>query len=143
MIILFIILAFINGFLVITSRSLNAQLGAKTSPIGASIWNHVTGFLFMLLLQFLLGKWTINIKNPPFYIFIGGAIGAIYVSLANYLIPRTGTAKATILMIGGQIFLAAIIDLLKGNIDTPHWTLLGIALVISGVCIGELNEQTK
>ena len=45
-----ILLAFFNGFLIVTTRVVNAKLGLHVSGAGAATWNHFVGFLFLALI---------------------------------------------------------------------------------------------
>ncbi|MGD1819073.1 MAG: DMT family transporter [Pleomorphochaeta sp.] len=139
MLILMIFLALANGFLVVLSRILNATLGKEISAIGASVWNHFTGTILMGIIFLFMKNHTIIFQNIPFFAFLGGVIGAVYVTISNFIIPKIGAAKATILMIAGQICIATLIDYLKNELHNPLSTILGIILIIFGVYLGEKN----
>ena len=134
---LMILLAFFNGFLIVTVRVVNAKLGLHIAEVGAAIWNHFVGFLFLaLIMPFLADGAPLVIEGIPFYLFLGGVIGAGYVAINNWVIPRVGATKATVLVIAGQIVLGTIIDLANGKISNLTITLAGISLVILGMWLG-------
>ncbi len=141
MIIFTITIALSNGFLVVISRLLNARLGREINPAGASIWNHFTGALMMLVVYVLMSSQYFNFENIPFYAFLGGVIGAVYVTISNYIIPKIGASKAVILMIAGQIFIATLIDYFRNIVGNPFSAIIGILLIIFGVYIGEKAKK--
>ncbi len=140
MIMFTIIIALSNGFLVVISRLLNARLGREINPAGASIWNHFTGTLMMLLVYFLMSGKYFDFKSIPLYVFLGGVIGAVYVMISNYIIPKIGASKSVILMIAGQIIIATLIDYFRNIVGNPLIALTGILLIIFGVYIGEKGK---
>lgn len=141
MIILMILLALANGFIVVVSRLVNARLGKEIGSLGASIWNHMTGALLMGIIFLLMNSKDLFLESIPFYAFLGGVIGAVYVTISNFIIPKIGASKATILMIAGQMCVAAFIDLLRDFLGNRFIALLGIILIIFGVYIGEKTKK--
>ena len=124
---LMILLAFFNGFLIVTNRVVNAKLGLHVSGAGASFWNHFVGFLFLaLIVPFLTEGGGRDIGEIPFYLFLGGIIGACYVAISSLVIPKVGATKATILVIAGQIVLGTIIDVVNGEISNINITIRGM-----------------
>ncbi len=141
MIIFTIMIALFNGFLVVLSRLLNARLGREINPVGASIWNHLTGALLMSVVYVSISSQHFNFENIPFHAFLGGVIGAVYVTISNYIIPKVGASKAVILMIAGQIFIATLIDYFRNIVGSPLIALIGILLIILGVYSGEKGKE--
>jgi len=137
-----ILLALSNGLLVTFSRMVNARLGKAINPAGASVWNHLTGTLAMGAAVLFMGTRGIRLEGLPFYVYCGGLIGGVYVTISNYLIPKIGASKATVLMIAGQIILAAVLDILRGVLQRPLLALGGIILIIAGVYAGEKSRET-
>ena len=134
---LMILLALFNGLLIVTTRIINAKLGLHISGAGAAFWNHVVGFLFLALIMSLFTKGgDINLGEIPFYLFLGGIVGASYVAINSFVMPRIGATKATVLVIAGQIVLGTIIDISNGKISNINITIIGISLVILGMWVG-------
>lgn len=132
-----ILLALFNGFLNIISRVFNAKLGMYVSAAGAAFWNHFVGCLFLALIASFLAKerW-ISIEGIPFYLFLGGMVGACYVAINSFVLPKIGATKATVLVIAGQIVIGTMIDAANGKISNLNNTIIGIPLVILGVWVG-------
>ena len=139
---LMILLAFFNGFLIVTTRVVNAKLGLYVSGTGASFWNHFVGFLFLaLIVPVLAGGTAIALGGIPFYLFFGGIIGAGYVAINNLVMPKLGATKATVSVIAGQIVLGTIIDVANQRVSNLSITMLGISLVVLGMWVGKRKKE--
>ncbi len=142
--ILMISLAFFNGLLIVTNRVFNAQLGLHISGTGAAFWNHVVGSIVLVfIVSFLTDQQAIDFEVIPIYLFLGGLIGASYVALNSFVMPHLGATTATVLVIGGQIILATIIDVANAKISNVTITLIGISLIIFGIWLGAKSKFEK
>jgi transporter family-2 protein len=77
--------------------------------------------------------------STPWWIWIGGLLGAAYVAISVVLISRLGAAFAFSLVVLGQMVTALILDRF-GWFGVPihdltPGRLIGVALVISGVVL--------
>lgn len=137
-----IVLAFFNGFLIVTTRAVNANLGKYVSGAGASFWNHLVGFLFLALIlpMFSVGT-SVEIGGISLYLFLGGVLGAGYVAVNNLVMPQLGATKATVLVIAGQIIIGTIIDVANGGVSNLSITVFGISLVLLGMWIGKRKKE--
>jgi transporter family-2 protein len=78
-------------------------------------------------------------QSTPWWIWIGGLLGAAYVAISVVLVSRLGTAFAFSLVVLGQMVTALLIDRF-GWFGVPihdltPGRLIGVALVISGVVL--------
>ena len=138
---LMVLLAFINGLMIVTTRVMNAKLGTYISSAGSSFWNHFIGFLTLVVLSpILFSGMDVNIAGIPSYLFLGGLIGALYVTINSLVIPRIGASKTTVLVIAGQILIGTIIDLINGRVSNVGLTILGISMVVMGMWIGNQDK---
>lgn len=139
---LMILLALFNGLLIVTNRIFNAKLGLHVSGAGAAFWNHLVGFLFLVFMMLLFAERGVSdFGGIPFYLFLGGLIGACYVAIYSFVMPRVGTTKATVLVIAGQIVLGTIIDVANGKISNINITIVGISLVMLGMWVGNHKKE--
>ncbi|MBI4126191.1 MAG: DMT family transporter [Deltaproteobacteria bacterium] len=111
MIILFSLLAFVNGGFLMLSQLLNAGLGLRIGPFGGSLVNHVAGALFGgLLLVVGFGAGHFVFSGVPVLYFLGGCIGVFIVALFNYSVPLVGAAFMSVLWTSAQLFVSSLID---------------------------------
>ena len=73
----------------------------------------------------------------PWYAWVGGLYGAIFVVAAAWGVPRLGVATTIILMVAGQLLLSVVLDHF-GAMGMPKQPIslgrvAGIGLVIAGV----------
>ncbi|MGQ1889661.1 DMT family transporter [Thermophagus sp. OGC60D27] len=103
----------IGGFLSIQG-SINAQLSSYLKhPLQASLTNFMVGSVVLIFLNIFL-RTSIpslhEVKSIPWYLFLGGAIGAMFVTSVVLLIPRIGVTTMLAASIAGQLIVAAVID---------------------------------
>ena len=78
-------------------------------------------------------------KSLPWYAWVGGLYGAIFVVAATWGVPRLGVATTITLMVAGQLIISLILDHV-GVFGVPRspvnlTRLAGVALVIGGVLL--------
>ncbi|WP_430816731.1 DMT family transporter [Carboxylicivirga sp. RSCT41] len=138
-------IALLIGGLLAVQGSINSQLGGiLKSPFLAAFISFSVGTLTLLALNVLVrtelpGKELLS--SMPIYLFLGGIIGAIYVSSAIILIPKIGVATMLGASIGGQMIVASIIDHYGWFNVAIHQIsagrIIGILLLIVGVYLIE------
>lgn len=73
----------------------------------------------------------------PWYAWVGGLYGAVFVVAAAWGVPRLGVATTIILMVAGQLLLSVVLDHF-GAMGMPKQPIslgrvAGVGLVIAGV----------
>lgn len=132
--IIYMLLAFLNGMFIGTSRAINGRLNTKIGPFKASLWNHIVGFVFLTLILSVTAGWAFDGGAvAPLPSYLGGFFGALFVAVNSYVFPKLGAMKAILLVIGGQMTFAVLLDYL--NHDTPPTAIrwLGVMIVLWGV----------
>lgn len=138
---LFVAYAIIAGLLVGLSRQLNGRLALSTSPLIASFWNHIVGFVFLSALGLILGNLILpGAAQAPWWIYLGGPLGVIFVTAGSWLIPRIGAVNSALLVIGGQMVSGVIFDLVRGAPMTVWASALGVALILAGVALTQRSR---
>lgn len=131
-----IVMALLAGTLVSLSRQLNGRLSLSTSPLIASFWNHVVGFAFLTAVGLLIGGLLPpGIGDIPWYVWIGGPIGVIFVASGSWLIARIGAVNTALLVIGGQMVSGVALDLFLGSPVTLWASAAGVTLILAGVAL--------
>lgn len=133
---------FIIGVLIPVQAILNARLGRQTGgALMGSLMSFFTGFICLLILNLITNtNAVIGIKpmaTGPWYIWLGGLIGAIFVGYITWVNQQHGVALTFALVISGQIFISLLIDQfgLFGSTVIPISTekIIGAALIIAGI----------
>lgn len=140
---LIVLLVSLVGLGVSVQAAMNAQLGAVLqAPIASSLWNFMLGTLVLAL---LLGLGLFGRPSPdallsaPWWAYLGGILGAIFVTTTVLAVPRVGTAVTLGSIICGQLIGALLIDtfgwLGVKPIPLDVSRLAGIGMLIAGVML--------
>ena len=78
-------------------------------------------------------------RGLPWYAWMGGVYGVVFVIAATWAVPRMGVATTVTLMVAGQLMLSLALDHF-GALGVPKQPInltriAGIALVIGGVLL--------
>ena len=139
---LWIILALLSGAFLPIQAGLNSKLGkAVENPVYASLFSFVIGALG-LIAYILLTRQTLSwsgVKDAPSYIWLGGLMGAFYVTVIVLAFPVLGPGLTFGLVVAGQMIISIILEhfniLVAQQNPISYMKVLGIALVIAGVII--------
>ncbi|MDX8353818.1 DMT family transporter [Cognatiyoonia sp. IB215182] len=140
--ILFAALAVLAGVLVSLSRQINGRLALSTSAMESSFWNHIVGLGFITLAALLVGG--LFAGEPlaaPWWAWLGGPVGVIFIAAGSWLIPRIGAAQTAMLIIAGQMISGVLLDLIMGAPGSPWARIIGVALILAGMYVGQPAKQ--
>jgi transporter family-2 protein len=137
-----ILLVFVAGALVALQAPTNALLAkAGGSAILAALISFTVGTVALLV------TWLLSGNRPsaepfaalPWYAWIGGVYGAVFVAVAAYAAPKIGVLSLITIGIGGQVAMALWLDhagamgLAREPVSLGR--LLGALLVVGGVLL--------
>ena len=137
------LLALAAGVCIPTQAGINAQLSVWTrSPILAATISFAVGTL-------VLGIYCLTTRLPlptigtatiqPWWIWVGGALGAFFVAVTIYLAPRLGATSMLAFLLAGQMTASLILDhfgLLSFPVHPINWNrILGVILLAAGVLL--------
>ena len=115
------------------------MMGAVGSPVNAAFVSFAVGTAALGVLAVVLQvRPDIAASRAlPWYAWVGGLYGAIFVVAAAWGVPRLGVATTIILMVAGQLLLSVVLDHF-GAMGMPKQPIslgrvAGIGLVIAGV----------
>lgn len=129
-------LACFAGILVGLSRQLNGRLSLSTSAMTSSFWNHLVGFVTLVVAGiFWGGLWPSGLSDVPAYIYLGGPLGVVFVAAGSWVIARIGAMNTAMLMIGGQMVSGVLLDFLLSASVSLWASIAGIMLVLAGVVL--------
>jgi transporter family-2 protein len=107
LIILTIFAGMSNGF----QAPVNAALGKFVGSVESSCISFTVGALSLLVISLVVGQGSIlRIGDAPPNLWIGGLLGAFFVTTALFVVPKIGAAVMIASVITGQMTAAIIID---------------------------------
>lgn len=135
-------MAFLAGAFLPIQAGMNARLGkAVESPVHASMFSFVVGMLGLLVYLMLTRQavsWS-GVKEAPGYVWLGGLLGAFYVTTIILAFPKLGPGLTFGLVVAGQMIMSVLLEhnnILVAQQNPISWMkIVGIALVIAGVVI--------
>ena len=135
---MFVACALLAGIFVGLSRQINGRLSLSTSAMESSFWNHIVGLAFITVTALLIGGlFTGTPHDTPWWTYLGGPSGVLFIAAGNWLIARIGAAQTALLIIAGQMISGAVLDIVLGNAGNSIARTLGIALIIGGMWVGQ------
>lgn len=132
----------VGGMLTALQAPTNAMLARPfNSPVNAAFVSFAVGTAVLLVAVVALRAapdWT-GVRTLPWYAWLGGAYGAVFVVAAAFAAPRLGVASTITLMIAGQLVAGMVVDHFGGFGIAPRpinlVRLLGVGLVFAGVVL--------
>lgn len=119
--ILFLLLAVLAGAMMPTQAATNNKMAAIVdSPILAAFISFLIGTIALFVYVLASGTPVANlaaVKDAPPVAWVGGLLGAFFVTMTIVLAPRLGVAMTFSLIIAGQMLVTIVID---------HFGLLGV-----------------
>jgi len=132
----FATLAVTAGLLIGISRQLNGRLALSTNAMESSFWNHVVGFVFVTLMALLAGGMFEGAPlDAPWWAYVGGPIGVLFIAAGSWAINRIGAAKTAMLIIAGQMISGVLLDAAMGLAGNWIAQVAGVALILGGMWV--------
>ncbi len=106
-------LCLLTGIFIPLQGTINSRLAQWCQhPLQASFLSFLGGttILFILLLVLKQSPIPHFEQMPPLYLFVGGLLGAFFVTAALFIIPQIGTLTFMTLVLTGQILGSTLID---------------------------------
>ena len=137
-----ILLVFIAGGMVAIQAPTNSILAkAGGSPVLAALISFAVGTVALFVVWLASGNRpsTATFGGLPWYAWLGGLYGAVFVGVAAYAAPKIGVASLITIGIAGQIAMALLLDhfgalgLTREPINFGR--IAGASLVIAGVVL--------
>ena len=122
---------------------LNAKLaGALGNPFLGTTVNFAVGFLAMICVLIILRPAIPSLEaatSVPWWGWLGGVIGAVFVTCSLMAIPHLGATLLIAMIIATQLLVSVALDhfgiLSDRSIPINVWRLSGVALIIAGVLL--------
>lgn len=139
---IWILITFIAGAFLPIQAGLNAKLGkAGQSAVHASLTSFIVGTL-ALGLYILVTRQAVSwegLKAAPAYAWMGGLLGAFYVTVIVLAFPQLGPGLTFGLVVTGQMVFSLILEHYNILVASPSpiswYKILGVALIVGGVLL--------
>jgi len=136
-------LALVAGMAAPTQFAINSQLRQVVGgPVLAGAISFLVGTIFLIVAAAIVSRSVPDlgsIMGAPWWMYLGGLLGAFYVCASIILTPRLGAATTIGLFLAGQVIASIAIDhfglfgLPVQSASIPR--LLGALLIIVGVSV--------
>jgi uncharacterized membrane protein YdcZ (DUF606 family) len=139
------ILSIFTGMIFILVKTINMLLSKEVGIYKGNLVNHITGLclatFFLLILGLKIDVSTFNINGHGIFPWLGGVMGATFVTLSNHTFSKTKVLISTLLILVGQTLASIVIDwIIMGKMISLS-SVLGILLIISAVFL--YNKPSK
>ena len=120
-------LAIFSGTWVGFQRALNGKINSFSKRAFATAQlNFITGtsfLFFLLLLRSIFTDHSIsNFTTAPWWMFLGGSIGVLYIALSSHVVQHLGVLEFTLFSVGGMLIGSLLIDIIllePGTVRSP------------------------
>ena len=140
-----LLLAIGAGTLVGMQAPINSRLGRAVGGVQAATVSFLVGTVALVLVLAIargevggFGGFA-HIGRAPWWAFVGGLLGATFVTVAIYAVRTLGASGLTAAVIGGQLAISVVIDrfgLLGVARQSVGWQrVLGLVLLAAGVAL--------
>lgn len=136
------LLGLLVGGGVSVQRALNAHVNDYAQHSFATTWwNFMMGCTLLFAALFVTalgGKDVVALPLHNWWMYAGGAVGVVYIAIANVVAQRISVLLLTALSVGGQLASSLLLDLLAptpGIQLGPH-IYAGVALSLLGILVG-------
>lgn len=137
-----IALALLSGALLPIQAGLNTKLGKTLeSPLYASLASFLVGTIG-LIIYILATRQTVSwsgVKDAPQYIWLGGLMGAFYITVIIFVFPKLGPGLSFGLIVAGQMVVSLLLQhfdvLVAHRSPISYMQIVGVVLVVVGVII--------
>ena len=142
-ILLYLVFGFVAGAMLPFQFGINAQLAHWVgSPLRATLASFVVGTIVLLVATLLFARgWpgSDRVSAAPWWVWLGGLLGAFYVLGSVVTAPKLGAATLVAIILAGQAVASLLVDHFgwvgfKENPVTPG-RLAGMGLVAAGVAL--------
>lgn len=104
---------------------------------------HAIGFAVLTCLGlFVGGLLPAGAGEAPWYAYLGGSIGVVFVAAGSWVIARIGAVNSALLIIGGQMVTGVALDYISA-VPASFWAnAAGIVLIVGGMMVSRGRRKT-
>ncbi len=126
-----------GGVMIAVQPSINARLARFVGVLESSCISFAVGTVALFIVVLLAGRGSMReVTGASWWELTGGLLGAFFVTMTIFVVPRIGTAAAMAAIIAGQLATGVIMDhfgMFGGrHIPLDSSRMIGIALLMAG-----------
>lgn len=140
-----VVLCVATGAAVSWQQAANGRVGALTGEPLVAAWIN-----FMLAAAVVAVIWMVTVlaglsevsslPSEPAWLYVGGAVGALFIAAAAWIVGGIGVLAVTLLVTAGQLVGAIALDLVVFG-SVPGALIVGAALAFVAVAVGGLGDR--
>ncbi|BAY08718.1 DMT family transporter [Calothrix sp. NIES-2098] len=138
-----------GGVLIAIGAAANARLRQTlNSAIAAAAINFIAGFTtlaLLMILQVLPIPPLDRLLAVPWWAFLGGFLGAAFVTLSTLVVPKLGLTTTTLSVVCSQMILSVVIDRLGWFSIAPRpitaSRIIAIGLLVLAIALTQLDRN--
>jgi bacterial/archaeal transporter family-2 protein len=138
--VMWLMVMFCAGIAVAVQPSVNARLAQKVGVLESSCLSFAVGTLVLLALLLASGKGNLKgLGEVAWWEWTGGVLGAFFVTMTIFIVPRIGTTAAMTSIIAAQLITGVLLDHF-GAFGLRQYPLdlkrtIGCLLLLAGVAL--------
>ena len=136
-------LALLAGALIPLQATSNGALGRELGhPLWAALTSLIVSSAVLIATIVVLRLPQPNIAGAlqgPWWLWIGGFSGAIYVAMATFLPPKLGASNYILFVMVGQVIAAMLIDLTAKPINLVR--IAGVLIILFGLIVVQAGSN--
>lgn len=126
-----------GGIVVAVQPSINARLARIVGVLESSCISFAVGTAALFMVVLLVGRGSLRgVTAASWWELTGGLLGAFFVTMTIFVVPRIGTAASMAAIIAGQLATGLLMDhfgLFGGrHIPLDSSRMLGVSLLMAG-----------
>ncbi|MCR8633845.1 DMT family transporter [Paenibacillus radicis (ex Xue et al. 2023)] len=107
----FILLFIVAGIGLSSQAAINGGLGKTVGALEATFISFLVGTIVLFLFILFFGKGNVLLLfTVPKWQLVGGLIGAAYIAILTFAVPKIGVGVSIISVICGQILMSMLVD---------------------------------
>ncbi|CAB4814915.1 unannotated protein [freshwater metagenome] len=143
-----VLFAGLAGAIVGVQRAMNGLINEHShQSFATSLLNFIMGSTtlgIVFLIAVAIGKVEfVALPAGPWWIYMGGTIGVIYIAFTSTIVQHLGVLTFTIFSTGGTLAGALLIDLISPTkgVNVSAYLVSGIIMTFLGVVVGGVNSS--
>ena len=100
------------------------------------------GLGFITLVALLIGGLFAGEPTAsPWWAYLGGPVGVIFIAAGSWLIARIGAAQTALLIIAGQMVFGVVLDVIMGAPGDLWARTMGVGLILAGMWVAQGSRK--